>query len=147
MTQTTQVNAPIYKSFKISFMGRLIGAIGVTEYITDFRNAYDKESAIKALYNKYEHIEVISVKERALKPVCYVTMNDKFMSGWGCANGKTNKLAIACDTWEQAFLIEKNAKRRNEMKYINISINKPYDNSRTFVSYKHFTDMGGMWVE
>ena len=40
----------------------------------------------------------------------YVTMTDKFMSGWGMAKGKTNKLVIECENSMQA---EKIAYRAN----------------------------------
>lgn len=85
--------------------------------------------------------------QTAKKHKYYVTMTDKFMSGWGKAQGKTNKLVIECDTWEQAQLIEKNANKRSEMKYINICTKKPYYGSHILVSEKHFSDMGGMWLK
>jgi len=58
----------------------------------------------------------------------YVTMTDKFMSGWGMAKNKTNKLIIECDTMEEAEIVEENAKYRSDMKYVNIVITKPYYN-------------------
>ena len=146
MKQTTQTSAKLI--YKFSFMGRKVGAIGNTEYITAERIAEDEETARIALYGEFEHIEVIKVTCRNLKAKYWVTMTDKFMSGWGCAGGKTNKLVIACDNIDEALLIEKNAHKRNEMKYINICRKYPYYNGRTtLVSDKHFTDMGGMWIE
>ena len=77
----------------------------------------------------------------------YVCMTDKFMSGWGCAAGKTNKMVIVCDTWEQAALLEKNAKQRSEMRYMNIALRRPsYSPARYLVSWKVFADMGGPWL-
>lgn len=35
----------------------------------------------------------------------YVSMTDKFMSGWGMAEGKLNKLVISCNTAEEANMI------------------------------------------
>jgi len=32
----------------------------------------------------------------------YVTMTDKFMSGWGMAEGKTNKLVLECKNLHEA---------------------------------------------
>jgi hypothetical protein len=52
----------------------------------------------------------------------YVTMTDKFFSGWGMAANKTNKFIVVCDSWKDAETIERNAKKRSEMKYINICI-------------------------
>lgn len=75
-------------------------------------------------------------------------MTDKFMSGWGRAENKTNKLVIECETWEQAQAIELAARDRDEMIYVNICCNKPYYNkSRFLVSEKLFSDMGGCWLE
>ena len=56
----------------------------------------------------------------------YVVMTDKFMSGWGEAQGKINKLVLPCDTYEEALVVQQNAKDRPEMKYINIASKKPY---------------------
>lgn len=74
----------------------------------------------------------------------YVTMTDKFFSGWGKAEGKTNKLIIACETYEQAEQIEQTAKTRSEMKYVNIRSTKPYYNSRKYYpSWKTYEQMKG----
>lgn len=78
----------------------------------------------------------------------YVTMTDRFMSGWGLAQGKTNKYVVECETYDQAQLIEKNAKKRDEMKYINICTRRPIYPSRAFhVTWKKFEDLKGMWKE
>jgi hypothetical protein len=92
--------------------------------------------------------EAIKMKQESFfKSPLFVTMNDKFMSGWGRATGKTNKLIIACDTLEQAEAIERNAKQRNEMKYINICSRKPQIKSHHYPSWKHFEDMGEIWTK
>ena len=84
----------------------------------------------------------------ATKPCFWVTMTDKFMSGWGMAENKTNKLVIACYSYEQAKTIERNALKRSEMKYVNICSRKPSYNSRSVLtSYKDFSDMGGCWLD
>jgi len=62
----------------------------------------------------------------------YVTMTDKFMSGWGHAKGKTNKLVIECDSFDDAQTVETNAKDRNEMIYVNITRRKPYYRKNNF---------------
>lgn len=77
----------------------------------------------------------------------YVTMTDKFMSGWGMATNKTNKFIIVCDTWEQAETIERNAKKRSEMKYINICISKPKYGKNVLESWKNFSDLGEVWTK
>lgn len=75
----------------------------------------------------------------------FVTMSDKFMSGWGMAQGKTNKLIIECDTFEQAQAIERNAHKRPEMKYINICINRPRYGRNVVESWKTFDELGDIW--
>ena len=70
-------------------------------------------------------------------------MTDDFMSGWGQALHRVNKLIVECDSWEQAEAIEKHAKTRPEMKYINICITKPTYSSRTLASWKNYNEMTG----
>ena len=74
----------------------------------------------------------------------YVSMTDNFMSGWGQAKGKINKLVIECTSYEQAEIVENNARRRTEMKYINICINFPYhifNNPNNYAQLKTIEDM------
>ena len=66
----------------------------------------------------------------------YVTMTDKFMSGWGRAEGMKNKLVIGCDTYERANFIMLCALRRSEMKYVNLTSSKPKYGRNAYVSYK-----------
>ncbi len=78
----------------------------------------------------------------------YVTMTDRFLSGWGRAEGKINKFVVTCRTYAQAETVERNAHKREEMKYINITSRKPsYNSSRYLVSWRDYTDLGGMWKE
>lgn len=66
----------------------------------------------------------------------YVTMTDRFMSGWGKANERINKLVLECETWQEAEIVESNANKRDEMKYVNILTKKPYYSpSRYYVSW------------
>jgi hypothetical protein len=68
----------------------------------------------------------------------YVTMTDKFMSGWGHAEGKINKLVFECETRQEAHIVADNAERRGDMKYININVNKPYySSSRYYTQFKN----------
>ena len=64
----------------------------------------------------------------------YVTMTDKFMSGWGEAKGKTNKLVFVCETYEQAQTVAENAENRSEMRYVNICTEKPCYNSKQYLT-------------
>ena len=71
----------------------------------------------------------------------YVTMTDKFMSGWGLAQGKINKLVFVCDNHEQAQTVASNAENRSEMKYINICTEKPrYSSSKYLTQFKTIDD-------
>lgn len=67
----------------------------------------------------------------------YVTMTDKFMSGWGGAQGRTAKYVIACDNYGEAETVSDNARSRSEMKYVNIVVGrKPTFSAKRFqVSY------------
>lgn len=74
----------------------------------------------------------------------YVTMTDRFMSGWGPARNTVNKLVIECQTYDQAETIERNAKLRSEMRYVNIRSSKPsYPRAR--VSWKVYDQLGDIW--
>lgn len=76
----------------------------------------------------------------------YVTMSDKFLSGWGKAEGKTAKFVVECETFEQAETIQNNARNRQEMKYINITTKKPYYNlSRYIITIKKYDSLGNIW--
>jgi hypothetical protein len=77
----------------------------------------------------------------------YVTMTDKFMSGWGMAERKTNKFIVVCDSWKDAETIERNAKKRSEMKYINICMKKPRYGSNVLESWKTFEQLGEIWKQ
>jgi hypothetical protein len=64
-------------------------------------------------------------------------MNDKFMSGWGPAKGKINKLVFECENMKEAITVEDNAISRNDMNYINIRMSKPYyDSIKFYVQFK-----------
>ena len=77
----------------------------------------------------------------------YVTMTDKFMSGWGMAERKTNKFIVVCENWKQAQTIERNAKKRPEMNYINICSNKPKYGKNVLESWKTFAELGEIWKQ
>ena len=62
----------------------------------------------------------------------YVTMTDKFMSGWGMAKNLINKLILKCNNYDEAIKVEKYAQSRGDQKYINICSNKPNYYRKTF---------------
>ena len=77
----------------------------------------------------------------------YVTMTDDFMSGWGMARGKVNKLVLECDTLQEAESVERYARSRSDMTYISIRNTKPYYNkSKFYTSYKTREDYP-FWYE
>jgi len=73
----------------------------------------------------------------------YVTMTDKFMSGWGYAQGRINKLIVECNTIDEAEQIERTARRRPEMKYVNICTRRPRYGAHVLESWKTYADMTG----
>jgi hypothetical protein len=81
------------------------------------------------------------------KKEVYVTMTDKFMSGWGHAENKTNKLVIGCDNWEEARIVQENAENRSEMRYVNIRTSKPYFRKHIVVSYHDKSDYESWFIK
>lgn len=77
----------------------------------------------------------------------YVTMTDKFMSGWGEAQGKINKLIFICDNYKQAEIVEQNAMARSEFKYINITTNKPHYSKQRYYAQVKTIDDYPRWYE
>jgi hypothetical protein len=55
----------------------------------------------------------------------YVAMTDRFMSGWGCAEGLTNRHVILCDDYTEAVAIAERAEARPEMLRVSILTTKP----------------------
>ena len=62
----------------------------------------------------------------------YVTMTDKFMSGWGPSDGLINKLIFLCEDYTEAQIVYNNALSRGDQKYINICSSKPSYYRSTF---------------
>ena len=71
----------------------------------------------------------------------YVTMTDRFLSGWGNAAGKVEKYIIACDTMQQAITAAAIAKKRSEMRYISIRTTRPYYDKNAY--HSTFVDISG----
>lgn len=78
--------------------------------------------------------EIVTDKRKDEQQKVYVTMTDSFMSGWGPAKGKTNKYVLECESYEEAEIVAANARRRSEMKYVNITKRCPKDNGWRLVS-------------
>ena len=78
----------------------------------------------------------------------YVWMTDKFMSGWGRAEGLISKFVVKCRTFEQAECIVQNAEKRNEMRGVNFGRKLPYFSPRKYiVSMKTWEQLGDVWKE
>ncbi|HJX79185.1 hypothetical protein [Glutamicibacter sp.] len=77
----------------------------------------------------------------------YVSMTDKFMSGWGMAKDKVNKLVIECSNYDEALIVEQNARNRSEMKNVNICMNKPYYNQNQYYVSWHNKQDYSSWFE
>lgn len=76
----------------------------------------------------------------------YVSMTDKFMSDWGPAEGKLNKLVIRCQTMKQAKAVKAAARQREEMTQIRIDNRFPvFDREKVVVSRLNFSDLSGPW--
>lgn len=78
--------------------------------------------------------------------VIYVSMTDRFMSGWGGADGATNRFVVICDDRSQADAIEAAAHRRDEMQRIGMSETKPRPRRGVVYSFRNFSDLSGDWV-
>lgn len=55
------------------------------------------------------------------KPEWYVTSTDSFMSGWGGAKGKINKVYVPCASYAEAERVAAYASSRREQKYVSIA--------------------------
>lgn len=73
----------------------------------------------------------------------YVWATDKFLSGWGCAEGKIHKQVAVCENWEEANKMLDGFGNDSSYKHVNWSYTKPYFKpSRytcTFRPAKNFT--------
>ena len=76
-------------------------------------------------------------EQKNVNPKYWVSMTDKFLSGWGMAENKINKLVIECDSYDEALIVEANARNRSEMKYINICSTKPNYNQKYYLTSNH----------
>lgn len=89
--------------------------------------------------------EKITINENSY----FVTATDKFLSGWGKAEGKTAKRVIICDSYKQAKRMSDAFINSKEWKYINICCRIPKYNSQKYVvSYSHYDDFNNTtWMK
>jgi hypothetical protein len=57
----------------------------------------------------------------------YVTSIDTFMSGWGGAAGKTNRIILPCNSLDEADVVAQNAKGRTDQESVEILKDIPRD--------------------
>lgn len=105
----------------------------------------DSEEQARELFLRNENAPVSAIVKIEKVPY-YVTMTDKFMSGWGDAR-KINKFIVECDTFAQAETIQRNAEKRPEMKYINICMKKPRYGEDYKESWRTFEELGEIWTK
>jgi len=75
------------------------------------------------------------VKHLGKHPV-YVTMTDKFMSGWGKAQGRTAKYVAVAKNYDEAQTVARNARARGDQKNVSIRSTKPkYDTRNVKVGW------------
>lgn len=72
----------------------------------------------------------------------FVTMTDKFLSGWGLASGLIAKRVIICNTYDDAEkLYCRLQDKKHGMRYVNITRELPrYSGARYVVSYDVFKE-------
>lgn len=67
----------------------------------------------------------ITKQSQILDAPYYITCIDTFMSGWGRAEGKSNKIIFVCKNKDQAYAVESNCEYRDEIKYVRWIEHKP----------------------
>lgn len=63
----------------------------------------------------------------------YVTMTDKFFSGWGRASGKIAKFVYLCESYDEAKIVASNARARTDQKNVNIRSTVPRYTSKGYL--------------
>ena len=114
---------------------------GIVKLTTSAHN----EQQAREIIMKHEGCPESAILKIEIQPY-YVVMTDKFMSNWGMAEGKINKYIIECQSYLDAEIIERNAHKRPEMKYINVTSKMPYYSPKGYVvSMEKFENMGEIW--
>lgn len=80
-----------------------------------------------------------------LKCPYYVSMTDKFLSGWGKAQGKRARYIYCARDLEQARIIQQNAKCRGDQKNVTVAA-RPKFKHGDLVMFKTALD-GRRWYE
>jgi hypothetical protein len=93
------------------------------------------KNLLKDIYNQKNKIGGIMERLNLKLGQWFVTCIDTFMSGWGHAEGKTNKLIFLCDNEKEAEIVADNAEDRSDQRNVQIHSTPPTD-----LRYKKGTD-------
>ena len=78
----------------------------------------------------------------------YVSMTDNFLSYWGKASGKIDKLVFICNTEEEANIVKFNARCYSSMSSIVVSNNKPvFPENNYYVTFKNKNDSPNWYIK
>jgi len=73
----------------------------------------------------------------------YVAATDKFMSGWGRAEGKINRIVFECDGWDEANRVADMLEARGDMIRVRTSMRRPsYPTQSHYTQYKTPAEFG-----
>ena len=69
--------------------------------------------------------EIVESLDQIPDAAYYVLSDDRFMSDWGPAAGRTNTIILPCDDEEEAQIVADNANARTDMDNVRIIRNPP----------------------
>lgn len=76
----------------------------------------------------------------------YVLANDRFLSGWGAAEGKTSVVILPCADYSEAQRVEEHALfQRSDMNRVRVLDHKPRLNHRTHIYHLLDRDTAKSW--
>jgi len=75
----------------------------------------------------------------------YVLSTDTFMSGWGPATGRTNRLILPCESREEAEDVAAYARSRTDTKDVEIVSEKPYLHRPLYRGSLDGVPVGPLW--
>lgn len=93
------------------------------------------------------YIKIRKMVKKEIKFKYWVTMTDKFMSGWGKAQNKICKYIYCCKTYEEALIVYENANDHKDQKHINICRSEPYYSPETHLSMWKFKKDSKAWYK
>ena len=70
-------------------------------------------------------LRIITIASQVPAAPWYVLVTDTFMSGWGHATGKINRLIFPCDSKDEAEDVAEYARSRTDTSRVFVTTNKP----------------------